>query len=79
MLGVNFDELRGEELAQAAEALGIRFRVLSEDPAERLRLSRSAVLPVTYLVDDTGKVREQLVGEQTADKLLARLEQLRDE
>lgn len=79
VLGVNFDELRGEELAQAAEALGIRFRVLSEDPAERLQLSRSAVLPVTYLVDDTGKVREQLVGEQTADKLLARLEQLRDE
>ena len=52
VLGVNFDELRGEELAQAAETLGIRFRVLSDDPAERLQLSRSEVLPVTYLVDD---------------------------
>lgn len=77
VLGVNFDELRGEELAQAAEALGIRFRVLSDDPAERLQLSRSAVLPVTYLVDEQGTVRERLVGEQTAAKLLARLGQLR--
>lgn len=40
VLGVNFDELRGEELAEAAEALGIRFRVLSDDPAERLRIPR---------------------------------------
>ncbi|MCW3148359.1 TlpA family protein disulfide reductase [Stutzerimonas stutzeri] len=77
VLGVNFDELRGEELAQAAELLGIRFRVLSDDPAQRLRLSRSAVLPVTYLVDETGTVRERLVGEQTAEGLLVRLAQLR--
>jgi hypothetical protein len=73
---VNFDELRGEQLAQAVEALGIRFRVLSEDPAERLGLERSPVLPVTYLVDTQGKVRERLVGEQSADGLLARIEQL---
>lgn len=76
VLGVNFDGLQGEELAQASEALGIEFRVLAEDPAERLELPRSAVLPVTYLVDGKGKVREQLVGEQTAEGLrdhLARL------
>ncbi|MCQ4294558.1 TlpA family protein disulfide reductase [Pseudomonas stutzeri] len=77
VLGVNFDELRGEELAQAAEALGIRFRVLSDDPAERLQLPRSQVLPVTYLVDDKGVVRERLVGEQTADGILAHLARLR--
>ncbi|MEW6311299.1 MAG: TlpA disulfide reductase family protein [Pseudomonadota bacterium] len=76
VLGVNFDELRGEQLAQAVEALGIRFRVLSEDPAERLGLERSPVLPVTYLVDTQGKVRERLVGEQSAAGLLARIEQL---
>ena len=79
VLGVNFDELRGEELAQAAKALGIGFRVLSDDPAERLQLSRSAVLPVSYLVDDEGRVRKQLIGEQTAAGILAHLERLRDE
>ena len=79
VLGVNFDELRGEELAQAAQALGIRFKVLSDDPAERLQLSRSAVLPVSYLVDDEGRVRKQLVGEQTAEGILEHLKQLRGE
>ncbi len=76
VLGVNFDELRGAELAQAAEALGIRFRVLADDPAERLALERSPVLPVTYLVDAERRVRERLVGEQTAAGLAARIEQL---
>lgn len=77
VLGVNFDELRGEELAQAAEALGIRFRVLSDDPAERLQLPRSAVLPVTYLVDGDGQVRERLVGEQTAEGIAGHLARLK--
>lgn len=77
VLGVNFDGLQGDELITAAEDLGIRFRVLSVDPAERLELPRSAVLPVTYIVDEAGKVRQSLVGEQTAEGIqehLARLE-----
>ena len=76
VLGVNFDGLQGEELAEASEALGIEFRVLAQDPAERLELPRSAVLPVTYLVDGKGKVREQLVGEQTAEGLREHLGRL---
>ncbi|MCQ4311975.1 TlpA family protein disulfide reductase [Pseudomonas stutzeri] len=79
VLGVNFDGLQGSELNAAAEDLGIRFRVLSTDPADRLELPRSAVLPVTYIVDEAGTVRQSLVGEQTAEGLLARLEQLRQE
>jgi thiol-disulfide isomerase/thioredoxin len=77
VLGVNFDGLQGDELITAAGDLGIRFRVLSVDPAERLELPRSAVLPVTYIVDEAGKVRQSLVGEQTAEGIqehLARLE-----
>ncbi len=73
VLGVNFDGLQGGELREAADALGIRFRVLTEDPAERLELPRSPVLPVTYLVDGEGRVREQLVGEQTAEGLRQRI------
>ncbi|MBA1262048.1 TlpA family protein disulfide reductase [Pseudomonas stutzeri] len=77
VLGVNFDGLQGEELATAATDLGIDFRVLSLDPAERLDLPRSAVLPVTYLVDSAGKVRQRLVGEQTAEGLQTQLQELR--
>lgn len=76
VLGVNFDGLQGEELSEAAKALSIDFRVLSVDPAERLDLPRSAVLPVTYIVDADGNVRDSLIGEQTAEGLLARLEKL---
>ncbi|WP_407296425.1 TlpA family protein disulfide reductase [Stutzerimonas zhaodongensis] len=79
VLGVNFDGVQGEELLAAANQLNINFKVLSVDPAERLGLPRSAVLPVTYIVDATGQVRDSLVGEQTAEGLLARLDKLRGE
>jgi thiol-disulfide isomerase/thioredoxin len=73
VLGVNFDGLQGAQLNEAAQALGIRFTVLEQDPAERFGLPRSEVLPATYIVDDQGRLRERLVGEQTAAGLTARL------
>ena len=73
VLGVNFDGLQGEALRGAAEGLGIRYVVLASDPAARLGLTRSQVLPVTWLVDPQGRVREQLSGEQTAAGLQAKL------
>lgn len=79
VLGVNFDGLQGARLNKAAQALGIEFTVLAQDPAERFGLPRSEVLPTTYIVDDQGRLRERLVGEQTAAGLTARLQALRAE
>lgn len=79
VFGVNFDGLQGDELTRAAEALGIEFTVLAKDPAERYGLPPSDALPVTYIVDDKGKVRERLLGEQNAEGLKARLAALRQE
>lgn len=79
VLGVNFDGLQGQALAASAETLGIRFTVLAQDPAARYQLPRSEVLPVTYIVDPAGQLREQLRGEQTAAGLLARLAALQGE
>lgn len=73
VLGVNFDALQGDDLKEAARALGIRFTVLAQDPARRLELPRSDVLPTTYIIDDKGRLRERLVGEQTAAGLQAKL------
>nr|WP_298142868.1 TlpA disulfide reductase family protein [uncultured Pseudomonas sp.] len=73
VFGVNFDGLQGAELSKASQALGIEFTVLAEDPATRFGLSRAEVLPVTFIVDRNGKVRERLLGEQTAAGLRARL------
>lgn len=77
VVGVNFDGLRGDELKKASEALGIGFTVLADDPAERYELPRSEALPVTYIIDDKGKVREQLMGEQTAEGLAEKIKVLK--
>lgn len=79
VLGVNFDALQGETLTQAAQDMGITFTVLAQDPAERYQLPRAEVLPVTYIVDDQGRMRERLLGEQTAAGLTARLAALKTE
>jgi peroxiredoxin len=76
VLGVNFDALQGDKLAAAAEEMGVTFTVLASDPAQRFQLPRAEVLPVTYIVDDHGSIRETLFGEQTAAGLTARLDQL---
>ena len=73
VLGVNFDALQGETLAAAAKTFDIRITLLAQDPAPRLELPRNDVLPVTYLVDNKGRLRERLVGEQTAAGLHERL------
>lgn len=73
VLGVNFDALQGDELRRVAELLGIRYTNLASDPAARLGLAPSPVLPVTWLVDPQGQVRERLAGEQTAAGVKAKL------
>ncbi|WP_256573142.1 TlpA disulfide reductase family protein [Pseudomonas sp. CC6-YY-74] len=78
VLGVNFDGLQGAELAKASDAMGIEFTVLEQDPAARYGLPPNAVLPVTYIVDDRGQMREHLLGEQTAAGLAARVQALRN-
>lgn len=79
VLGVNYDALQGENLTDAADALAIRFTVLAQDPATRLQLPRSDVLPTTFIIDASGRLRERLVGEQTAAGLQAKLRQLQAE
>ncbi|WP_032720056.1 TlpA disulfide reductase family protein, partial [Pseudomonas syringae] len=77
VLGVNFDNLQGDELKNAANALGIKFTVLAQDPAEQYSLPPSEALPVTYIIDDKGKMREQLLGEQSAATVIQKLKALR--
>ena len=77
VVGVNFDNLQGTNLKQAADAMGIRFTVLANDPALRFDLPSNDALPITYIIDGSGKVRERLLGEQTADGLKARLKALK--
>ena len=79
VLGVNYDGLRDAELSKAAQDLGIRYTVLADDPAPRFKLPHSEALPVTYIVDAKGQVRERMLGEQTASGVQARLLALQEE
>jgi len=76
VFAVNFDGKQGEALAKEANELGITFTVLAQDPAKRFNLPRSTALPVTYLVDPSGKLRQTLLGEQTAAGILKHLASL---
>lgn len=77
VIGVNFDGLQGDALKRAADGFDIRFTVLALDPAARFELPHNDVLPVTYIVDAEGELRERLVGEQTAAGVLEHLRRLR--
>jgi len=69
VLGVNYDGVQGDELAQQVSELGIAFEVLVEDPAGRLGVPRPQVLPTTLVLDPAGRLVDTLVGPQTLDSL----------
>ncbi|WP_322978364.1 TlpA disulfide reductase family protein [Pseudomonas sp. C11] len=77
VIGVNFDGLQGEDLKHATDTFDIQFTVLAQDPAPRFALPHNDALPVTYIIDEHGKLRERLLGEQTAAGLQAHLQRLR--
>lgn len=74
VLGVNYDGATGDELATQAAQFNIKFRLLEEDPAAQLGISRPVVLPTTLLLNPEGQVSKTLVGPQTEQSLLEALE-----
>lgn len=76
VLGVSFDGLRGADLQQAVETMGIHFPILLTDPADFFRWPRSTALPQSYVLDKQGHVRLRLSGWQTAREWSQRLDQL---
>jgi len=69
VLGVNYDGISGEELAQQLEKLGVAFRTLETDPAAQLGMARPVVLPTSLVLDPQGQLSETLVGPQTLETL----------
>lgn len=69
VFGVDFDNNQGKKLRQGIDKLGIRFPVLTSDPAPILGFKRPDVLPTTYLIDPQGRLHKTLVGAQTRKTL----------
>ena len=64
VLGVNFDEARGEELLTQIDSLGIEFPVILQEPSAVLGTQLPKVLPTTLILDPDGKLVATMVGPQ---------------
>lgn len=73
VLGVNFDQLQGDELLADSQQLGIAFTVLSADPAVRFKLPETRGLPATYIINPQGQLVSQLRGEQNKQSIIQAL------
>ena len=71
VFGVNYDDVRGENLVELMGRMEIRFPVLTEDPRARWGYEQPDVLPVTVVIGPDGQIRQQMRGPQTMEMLLA--------
>ena len=71
VLGVNYDAVAGDKLLEVIGEMDIRFPVLVDDPRDRWGYEQPTALPVTVLIDPNGALRNQLLGPQTLEMLLA--------
>ncbi|MBL6715927.1 MAG: TlpA family protein disulfide reductase [Pseudomonadales bacterium] len=71
VLGINFDQVGPEVMAQQASQLAITFPLALGDPGTLLGVSAPEVLPSTYVIDPKGTLRTVLVGPQDAASLAA--------
>ena len=74
VLAVNFDGVKGEQLQRLGNKMGIKFKQLADDPADELRLARPMSLPTTYLFNPEGELAFKLVGPQTVDSLIKKMQ-----
>ena len=76
VLGVNYDDKKGEELLKDIRSIGMEFGYLESNPANQLKLSRPEGLPVTYLFSPDGVLAAKLVGPQSQSDILERIASL---
>ena len=74
ILGVDFDQVEGEELKKEIAKMNITFPVFAREPSKLLGVKIPQVLPTTYVFDREGKLKARLVGPQTEASLLARID-----
>lgn len=71
LLGVSFDGLNNQELAQLKATYDIQFPLVQNEPMPNLPFAQPNALPATYIVTPDGEVKGPLLGEQTIESLAA--------
>lgn len=71
VLGVNFDDIRGEALQDLGDRMGIGFTMLADDPGPGFGWQLPVALPATFIVNPEGDLVEARFGPQTEDDIRA--------
>ncbi|WP_420843686.1 TlpA family protein disulfide reductase [Marinobacter salexigens] len=71
VLGVNFDEVKGESLVALGKRMGIDYPMLVQDPGPEFDWQRPVALPATFVVNPDGDLLEARFGPQTEDDIRA--------
>ena len=74
MLGVNWDGLQGDKLADVVERMNVQFPTLRDDPYEKYGYERAQQLPATVLINPARQVHKVLIGPQTIETIKAHIE-----
>ncbi len=70
VIGVNYDQLPKQKQLALAKKLHIDYILLASNPAKKLGIKDSSVLPATYIINPNGKLSDALLGPQNQKKLL---------
>lgn len=73
VLGMNFDGVRGEELAAQKERFGAEFPDLLEDPRKLWNEPRPDFIPLTMVVNPQGELSSVIVGSTTRKEILGKI------
>jgi thiol-disulfide isomerase/thioredoxin len=75
VLGVNFDDIKGQSLLDLGRRMGIDYGMLGEDPGPELGWQTPVGLPATFVVDPDGNLKETRFGPQTKEDIMALINQ----
>ncbi|MGO1461708.1 MAG: TlpA family protein disulfide reductase [Marinobacter sp.] len=65
VLGVNFDDVKGEALVSLGKRMGIEYTMLEQDPGPEFKWELPVALPATFVVNPDGDLLEARFGPQT--------------
>ncbi len=74
VVGVNYDELKVQDLAGVIERMDVKFPTLAVDPYQQLGFEKPETLPTTIIRAADGSVAEVMRGPQTLESLHAAVE-----
>jgi thiol-disulfide isomerase/thioredoxin len=74
VVGVNYDELRVEDLKGVIDRMAVRFPTLLHNPFQLLGIEKPETLPTTIVRAADGSITEVMKGPQTLESLRAAVE-----